>query len=62
MILKLFNKLYQDDVINTESFYLWKNEDEFIADQEPKRNAVLVLDSFFSTLETNGSDKDGTVM
>lgn len=62
MILKIFNKLYQDDVINKESFYLWKNEDVFISDREPKHNALSVLDSFFYTLEINGSAKDGTVM
>lgn len=62
MVLKLFNKLYQDSVISKESFELWKKEDEFKAgfdeDLETKTMAVVVLNSFFLSLATNDSDDD----
>lgn len=62
MVLKLFNKLYQDSVISKESFELWKKEDEFKSgfdeDLETKTMAVVVLSSFFLSLVTNDSDEE----
>jgi len=64
MVLKLFNKLYQDSVISKESFYIWKKEGEFKTgfdeDLETKTMAVVVLNSFFLSLATNDSDEEDT--
>lgn len=61
MVLKLFNKLYQDSVISKESFDLWKKDEEFKPgfgeDLETKTMAVVVLNSFFLSL-TNDSDEE----
>ncbi|XP_025411781.1 eukaryotic translation initiation factor 4 gamma 3-like isoform X3 [Sipha flava] len=64
MVLKLFHKLYQDSVISKESFDLWKKEEEFKVgfdeDLETKTMAVVVLNSFFLSLQTNDSDEEET--
>lgn len=64
MVLKLFNKLYQASVISKESFYVWKKEEEFKTgfdeDLETKTMAVVVLNSFFLSLESNDSDEEDT--
>ncbi|KAL4089885.1 hypothetical protein QTP88_024825 [Uroleucon formosanum] len=64
MVLRLFNKLYQDSVISKESFELWKKEDEFKPgfdeDLETKTMAVVVLNSFFLSLAANDSDEEET--
>lgn len=64
MVLKLFNKLYQDSVISKESFEIWKKEDGFKIgfdeDLETKTMAVVVLNSFFLSLSTNDSDEEET--
>jgi len=64
MVLRLFHKLYQNSIISTESFELWKKEDEFKAgfdeDLETKTMAVEVLNSFFISLAENYSDSDET--
>lgn len=64
MVLRLFNKLYQDSVISKESFELWKKEDEFKTgfdeDLETKTMAVVVLNSFFLSLAANESDEEET--
>lgn len=64
MVLRLFNKLYQDSVISKESFELWKKEDKFKPgfdeDLETKTMAVVVLNSFFLSLAANDSDEEET--
>lgn len=64
MVLKLFHKLYQDSVISKESFEIWKEEKEyktgFDEDLETKTMAVVVLNSFFISLQTNDSDEEET--
>lgn len=64
MVLKLFQKLYNSSVISKESFVLWKQEDGFKTgfdeDLETKTMAVVVLNSFFVSLEANESDDDDT--
>ncbi|XP_060844791.1 uncharacterized protein LOC132924468 isoform X2 [Rhopalosiphum padi] len=63
MVLRLFHNLYQNGIISSESFELWK-EDEFKAgfdeDLETKTMAVEVLNSFFISLAVNNSDSDET--
>lgn len=64
MVLKLFHKLYQDSVISKESFEKWKKEEEFKSgfdeDLETKTMAVVVLNSFFLSLDSNDSDDEDT--
>lgn len=64
MVLKLFHKLYQDSVICKESFEKWKKEEEFKSgfdeDLETKTMALVVLNSFFLSLDANDSDDEDT--
>lgn len=64
MVLKLFNKLYQDSVISKESFELWKKEDGFKIgfdeDPETKTMTLILLNSLFLSLSTNDSDEEET--
>lgn len=64
MVLKLFHELYQNSVISKESFDLWKKEEEFKAgfdeDLETKAMAVVLLNSFFLSIQANNSDEENT--
>lgn len=50
MILSLFNKLYQDNVISRKAFFVWRN---ITTDK-----ALIGLESFFQGLEISNSPQE----
>lgn len=61
MVVKLFHKLYQNNVICKESFEKWKEDDEFKSGFEEDietKTTVVMLNSFFLSLLTKESSKN----
>lgn len=65
MLLKMFNKIYQDKVISKKSFNLWKNENKFKhgfnEDTETKTMAIVILNSFFSLINNCSNEEAYTI-
>lgn len=59
LLLNIFDKLYEDNIISFESFLLWETNDD-VAEREGKAVALKALTSFFTSLKEvdEGSEEE----